>query len=93
MVSTAVPGVPAGASSAIKAKRAKKIIDGAIDSLKSRKLNNSLNATTKRSSHGNSLNSKKAQHGYEITDTKTGEIVKTGISGGKKDKKRWLIPC
>jgi RHS repeat-associated protein len=34
--------------------------------------------------NGNSLKSKKAQHLYEIEDTHTGEIVKTGISGGKK---------
>ncbi|MCC7509156.1 MAG: hypothetical protein IT464_07250 [Planctomycetes bacterium] len=34
--------------------------------------------------NGNSVRSGKAQHGYEILDTKTGEIVKTGISGGKR---------
>jgi hypothetical protein len=34
--------------------------------------------------HGNSADSPNAQHGYEIRDTKTGEIVKVGISGGKR---------
>lgn len=34
--------------------------------------------------HGNDPNDKRAQHGYEIKDTKTGEVVKTGVSGGKR---------
>ncbi len=34
--------------------------------------------------HGNSADSPKAQIGYEITDTKNGEIVKTGVSGGAR---------
>ncbi|EGH8508800.1 hypothetical protein IFE76_002526 [Salmonella enterica] len=33
--------------------------------------------------HGNSKKSEKAQHGYEIRDTRTGKVVKTGISGGR----------
>jgi RHS repeat-associated protein len=33
--------------------------------------------------HGNSKTSTKAQHGYEIIDTRTGQVVKTGVSGGK----------
>ncbi len=32
--------------------------------------------------HGNSKLSTKAQHAYDIINTKTGEIVKTGVSGG-----------
>ena len=36
--------------------------------------------------HGNSKESKKSQHGYEIYDTFSGEPVKTGISGGKLNK-------
>jgi hypothetical protein len=31
--------------------------------------------------HGNSAASTKTQHGYEISETKTGDVVKTGISG------------
>lgn len=31
--------------------------------------------------HGNSRLSERAQHGYEIVDTTTGEVVKTGVSG------------
>lgn len=33
--------------------------------------------------HGNSKASTKAQHNYDIVNTQTGEIVKTGTSGGK----------
>ena len=36
------------------------------------------------SKHGNSRLSKKAQHAYDIVDKNTKEVVKTGISGGKK---------
>ncbi|MBK9974758.1 MAG: hypothetical protein IPP14_08285 [Planctomycetes bacterium] len=34
--------------------------------------------------NGNKLRSTRAQHGYEIVDTKTGDVVKTGVSGGKR---------
>ena len=37
--------------------------------------------------NGNSKLSEKAQHVYEIRNKKTGEIVKTGISGGKISNK------
>ena len=33
--------------------------------------------------NGNSKQSTKAQHGYEIVDTKTGKVSKTGVSGSK----------
>jgi RHS repeat-associated protein len=33
--------------------------------------------------HGNSKSGKKAQHGYEIVNTKTGGVVKTGVSQSK----------
>jgi len=36
--------------------------------------------------HGNSKNSTKPQHGYEISDTETGDVVITGISGSKLNK-------
>ena len=36
--------------------------------------------------HGNSKTSTKAQHGYEIYDTREGEVCKTGISGCKLNK-------
>lgn len=36
---------------------------------------------TPRSVHGNSAQSTKSQHGYEIVDTKTGNVCKLGISG------------
>ena len=31
--------------------------------------------------HGNSATSQKPQHGYEISQTENGDVVKTGISG------------
>ena len=34
--------------------------------------------------NGNSRASTLAQHGYEIVDTMTGDVVKTGISGGRR---------
>jgi hypothetical protein len=37
-----------------------------------------------RGVHGNSRRSTRAQHGYEIVDTTTGEVVKTGVSGGRR---------
>ena len=37
-----------------------------------------------RGAHGNSRLSTKAQHGYEIADATTGEVVKTGVSGGSR---------
>ncbi|EBS7636061.1 hypothetical protein CDR68_20330, partial [Salmonella enterica] len=42
-------------------------------------------------SHGNFKASEKAQHGYEITDTRTGHVVKTGVSSGsiRKDGKSY----
>jgi len=43
--------------------------------------------SAKRDSHGNSANSKKEQHGYEIYSVNDGDVVKTGISGGKITKK------
>ncbi|MGY0374233.1 RHS repeat-associated core domain-containing protein [Clostridium sp. JNZ J1-5] len=33
--------------------------------------------------HGNSKKSKRPQHGYEIYNKKTGDVVKVGISGGR----------
>jgi RHS repeat-associated protein len=41
---------------------------------------------TKKKVNGNSKSSTKAQHGYEIVDTKTGKVAKTGVSGGKLNK-------
>ncbi|MEI7019465.1 RHS repeat-associated core domain-containing protein, partial [Pectobacterium parmentieri] len=37
----------------------------------------------KKGPHGNSKNSQKAQHGYEIIDNDTGNVVKTGVSQSK----------
>jgi len=36
--------------------------------------------------HGNSKASTKAQHAYDIIDKRTGNVVKTGVSGGKVRK-------
>ncbi len=59
-----------GVGQALKAARA---VDKAVDA-----------GQTATKVYGNSRHSTKAQHGYEILDTKTGEIVKTGVSGGKR---------
>ena len=37
-----------------------------------------------REVNGNSRLSTRAQHGYEIVDTTIGEVVKTGVSGGRR---------
>ncbi|MBQ5446699.1 MAG: hypothetical protein IIT48_08555, partial [Lachnospiraceae bacterium] len=39
-----------------------------------------------KSVHGNSKTSTKPQHGYEIYNKKTGDVVKTGISGQTLNK-------
>ena len=36
--------------------------------------------------HGNSKQSQQLQHGYEIYETNTGDVVKTGISGQPLNK-------
>jgi RHS repeat-associated protein len=43
-------------------------------------------ADTAKAVHGNSAASTKAQHRYEISDKATGDVKKTGISGGKLNK-------
>ena len=40
----------------------------------------------KKKVNGNSKQSTKEQHGYEIVDTKTGKVSKTGVSGSKLNK-------
>ena len=72
-VAAITPGLPAGLSKAAKIYN------------RGRKASNVTNAarSTKNTVHGNSKKSEKAQHVYEIFNTETGEVVKTGISGGK----------
>ncbi len=45
--------------------------------------NTSSSALTNAKTHGNSSLSQKPQHGYEIFRKSDGDVVKTGISGGK----------
>ena len=50
------------------------------------KVNKIAKATTSqigKKVHGNSKTSSKAQHAYDIIDTETNKVVKTGVSGGK----------
>ena len=50
------------------------------------KVNKIAKGTTSKigkSVHGNSKNSTNAQHAYDIIDTETNKVVKTGVSGGK----------
>ncbi|MBM7872297.1 RHS repeat-associated protein, partial [Clostridium pascui] len=61
----------------------KEYINNAIDSI-SNTISNAVNNTiAKIKTHGNSKQSKKSQHGYEIYRKNTGDVVKVGISGGK----------
>ena len=76
LAATFIPFVPAGATKIARAgAKAVKSIDKTADIGK-----------TAKAVHGNSKASSKAQHLYEIFDRETKEVVKTGISGGKKTK-------
>ena len=71
VAATITPGVPGGAGTLIKVIRGTRAADQGADA-----------ADAARSAiHGNSKLSTKPQHRYEIYNTETGEIVKTGISG------------
>ena len=70
VAATLVPGIPGGAGATLKMART---ADRTID-------------IGKVAIHGNSKASTKAQHLYEIYETKKGDVVKTGISGGKVSK-------
>ncbi|MBQ8628266.1 MAG: hypothetical protein IJ421_02185 [Prevotella sp.] len=65
----ALPAVPGGAGAAIKAKRISE--------------KGGYPVYTVKKVHGNSRLSTKAQHSYDIIDTKENKIVKVGVSGGK----------
>ena len=81
-------------------KKAKRIVSKPKASKKLKKVENksykksrvktvkkyTINKVSKKNVHGNSKNSTKEQHGYEIF-TSDGDVVKTGISGGKINKK------
>ena len=76
VAATLAPGVPGGAGAAIKAVRGTRAlnqVDNAGDAARS-------------AVHGNSKLSTKPQHRYEIYNTETGEVVKTGISGKPLNK-------
>ena len=76
VAATVVPGVPGGAGTLIKAIRG------------TRTVNQAENAgdVAKEVIHGNSLRSARPQHRYEIYNTETGEVAKTGISGRPLNK-------
>ena len=61
-------------------KDGKKAIDGVLDAVGDVK----SATTTIKKVHGNSKLSKKSQHGYEIFNKKTGEVLEYGISGQKR---------
>lgn len=75
---TALPAVPAGFGTALKAART---------SEKAVKLGEKAIGTVKNTVHGNSKASTNAQHVYEIYDVATNKTVKVGISGGKISSK------
>ena len=71
VAATIAPGVPGGAGTLIKVLRGTRAADQGADA-----------ADAARSAiHGNSKLSTKPQHRYEIYNTETGDVVKTGISG------------
>ena len=88
IAAAALPFVPGGAGSAIKAAKAAdkaidaaKAVDGTVDVSKA--INRADDAVdVVKKVHGNAATSSKAQHAYDIIDTKTGKVVKTGVSGG-----------
>ncbi|MYH17773.1 MAG: hypothetical protein F4132_01545 [Gemmatimonadetes bacterium] len=65
------PGVPGGAGTLIKTIRGARSVDRVDDAADA----------ARNAIHGNSKLSTKPQHRYEIYNTETGEVVKTGISG------------
>ena len=70
------PSVPGGAGTFIKAIRGTRTAN---------RIDNAGGAA-KGAVHGNSLRSTKPQHRYEIYNTETGEVAKTGISGRPLNK-------
>ncbi|MDP2314840.1 MAG: RHS repeat-associated core domain-containing protein [Pseudomonadota bacterium] len=87
---TVVPGMPGGAGSAIKAYRAAdKVADVASGVWHAEKAFDVAElgvdaGKAAKAVHGNSKAAKRAQHGYEITDSVNGKVVKTGVSGGAR---------
>ena len=76
VTAAAVPVLPGGAGTVIKAIRGARSADRGVDAA------DAASSTV----HGNSLRSTKLQHRYEIYNTETGEVVKTGISGRTLNK-------
>ena len=74
-----LPVIPGGAGTAIKAARA---ADNAIDATNIADDVVDVSATVKHV-HGNSKLSTRSQHAYDIINTETNEVVKTGVSGGR----------
>lgn len=89
-VALAVPVVPGGAGAIINgARAADKVVDAATEIDKAVDAVNTTRAL--KAVHGNSKASTKAQHAYDVINTESGKIVKTGVSGGKirKDGKSY----
>ena len=90
--SALIPGVPAGASKA--ARMSAEVVESSVKAANRAEIATELSvkavnkvedaATATKAVHGNSKASTKAQHIYEIYNTQTGKVVKTGISGSKK---------
>ena len=76
VAATIAPGVPGGAGTLIKAARGARALDR-VDDAKD---------ATRSAVHGNTKLSTKPQHRYEIYNTETGDVAKTGISGRSLNK-------
>ena len=90
-VAAVVPFVPGGVGSVRTGAKAVNAIDNAADAAKTARTGELADAVknmgdmseTSKVTHGNSRMSTKSQHAYDIIDSETGTVVKTGVSGGK----------
>ncbi|MBR3500546.1 MAG: hypothetical protein IKO04_04020 [Bacteroidales bacterium] len=82
---TMLPLIPSGAGTIIKSVRAAdKVVDVSKVAKGSKTVDKASDAV--KTVHGNSKLSAKAQHAYDVIDTDTGNVVKTGVSGGPINK-------
>ena len=90
-VAAAVPFVPGGVGAVRASAKAVNAIDNAADAAKTARTGELADVVktmgdmseTSKVTHGNSRMSTKSQHAYDIIDSETGNVVKTGVSGGK----------
>ena len=90
-VAAVVPFVPGGVGAVRTGAKVVNAIDNAVDATKTTKAGELADAVmttgnmseASKVTHGNSRMSTKSQHAYDIIDSETGIVVKTGVSVGK----------